>query len=162
VNANAEIIRKAIAAVSNRVLKNVTNGVFCHNVATSGKKNVVPFLLTLISLAAVGSLCNNVPTFKTKIFRIHEIQPSSMPSSSPSDQPTHNPTPLQPKLVTTKFFGFKSIIFLFGCCGCCCFMRMYPATLKKKKIGHKYDILLMTDNEEIIMENIDHENIAFY
>jgi hypothetical protein len=40
-------------------------------------------------------------------------------------------------------------------------MRMYPAALKKKS-GHKYDILLLIDNDEIMIENIDHADIAFY
>jgi hypothetical protein len=38
---------------------------------------------------------------------------------------------------------------------------MYPAALKKKS-GHKYDILLLIDNDEVMIENIDHADIAFY
>jgi hypothetical protein len=159
VNATNEVTRKSIATVIDRVITNVTDGVFCRNVISSGRDNEVSFLMQPNALAAVGALCDK-PTVKRT--NLYEAQPTSMPSSMPSSSPTHSPTPVKsPSVFPLKYLAFLSLIFLFGCCCCCCFMRMYPAALKKKS-GHKYDILLLIDNDEVMIENIDHTDIAFY
>jgi hypothetical protein len=162
VDATNEIERNAVAAVTDRVVKNVNVGIFCNEVMKSGKLNTVPFLLLPISIGAIGAICNteNEPTFKTVFIRRYERQPSSMPSASPSEQPTHSPTPVKPHLITIGFLGFLSIICLIGC------LRIYPAIFTffavMKTVCHKYDILLMIDNDEVIIENINHDDIVYF
>jgi hypothetical protein len=118
VNATAEKDRNAVAVVTDKVIKNVNDGVFCSNVMTSGKVNSVPFLLSPISLGAIGAICsteNPEPTFKVVFFRRYERQPSSMPSGSPSRQPIDSPTPVKPQLITASFVGiFCTYAFLAG------------------------------------------------
>jgi hypothetical protein len=128
----------------------------------SGKLNTVPFLLLPISIGSIGAMCNtqNEPTFKTMFIRRYERQPSSMPSGSPSEQPTHSPKPVKPRLVTVVFVGALSIGCLIGCLGI--FSAIYTFFPVKKTICHKYDIFLIIDNDEVIIENINHDDIVYF
>ena len=65
-------------------------------------------------------------------------------------------------MITSGFIGFLTIVGLIW------FLRFYPSIVglmvkKEKKIGHLYDILVViSEDEEAILENIRHQDIAFY
>jgi hypothetical protein len=162
VNGTDETDKKAVSVVKDRVIKNINAGIFCNEVITSGKSNDVPFLMLPVSVGAIGAICKRQeePTFTTVFIRRYQRQPSSMPSSQPSEQPTSSPTPVKPQLITGSLIGFLSVIVLIG------FLRIYPAILNfwfmKKNNGYKYDILVMIENDEAVIENIKHEDIVFF
>ena len=117
----------------------------------------VTFLETPSGIAESGALCKEIPTFTT-IINNEELQPSSQPSSAPSLAPNIH----RKKLITSGFIGFLTIVCLIW------FLRFYPSIVgllvkKEKKIGHLYDILVViSEDEEAILENIRHQDIAFY
>jgi hypothetical protein len=162
VNGTDETDRFAVSAVTDKVIKNINAGIFCNEVIISGKSNNVPFLISPISIGAIGAICHTqkLPSFKIMFIRRYPRQPSFQPSSQPSGQPTSNPTLVKPQLMTASVIGFLSIIVLIG------FLRIYPAILNffamKKFNGYKYDILVMVDNDEAIVENINHEDVIFF
>lgn len=154
----------AIASLKAAVMTALTSGLLCSELMASSKQHNVTFLTTPTGIQAIQSVCNTtiLPIFGTLFFAGVNRQPSSMPSGSPSEIPTYNPTVAKPELVTSSFIGFMVIVFLIG------FLRFYPDmvsffTAKKKLNGHKYDILVVLDDDtEAILENINHEDIAFF
>jgi hypothetical protein len=140
-------------------------GKFCKELITSSRVHNVTFLMTPSGIGAIDNVCNKTNT-KTLTFgqaTFAEIK-SSQPSSMPSGQPTSVPTfaPIQPKLVTTSLIGFLVIVVLIG------ILRFYAdmignKTVKEKAHGHRYDVLVvLNDNQEAVLENINHDDITFY
>jgi hypothetical protein len=163
VNGTDESDRKAVSVVKNRIIANIIAGIFCNEVITSGKSQNVPFLMLPVSIGSIGDICKQPveePSFKTVFIRRNKRQPSPQPTGQPSGQPTSSPTPVKPQLMTASVIGFLSVIILIG------FLRIYPAILNfffmKKINGYKYDILIMIDNDEAVIENIKHEDIVFF
>ena len=121
----------------------------------------VTFLMTPESVAASGAACSEQPVFTSVYTPGGTSQPSSQPSSRPSSQPSEPPVQRKKKLATSGFVGFLTIVFLIW------FLRFFPTVLgmmkKHEKIGHLYDILVViSDDEEAILENIRHEDITFF
>ena len=119
----------------------------------------VTFLDTPAGIAESGALCKEVPTFTTII---NSGGGTEQPSTQPSSAPSFAPHIHRKKLITSGFIGFLTIVSLIW------FLRFYPSIVgafvkKEKKIGHLYDILVViSEDEEAILENIRHQDIAFF
>ena len=124
----------------------------------------VSALLDTKNLYAITDLCTGKVTFSTIITpTISTAQPSSRPSSKPTLTQSSPPTVAMHTSVTSGFIGFICMILLIA------FLRFHPvitAMLAKKKdlkVGNLYDILVvLNEDEEAIIENVRHEDIAFF
>ena len=139
------------------VKKAMTSGTLCQTFVDRARVLNVTFLETPSGIAESGALCKEAPTFTTIISGSTD-QPSTQPSSAPSTQPHIR----RKKLITSGFIGFLTIVGLIW------FLRFYPSIVgifvkKEKKVGHLYDILVViSEDEEAILENIRHQDIAFF
>lgn len=124
----------------------------------------VTVLMDPTGRTAIRDLCSGKASFATIITPITTIyQPSNRPSGSPTMMPTNLPTVAMHSSLTSGFMGFISIILLIS------LLRFHPVVTamlsakKEPKEGHLYDILVvLNENEEAIIENIRHEDIAFF
>jgi hypothetical protein len=136
----------------------MTSGTLCQIFVDRAHVLNVTFLDTPEGIAESGALCKEVPDFTVYIKNGGTEQPSTQPSSAPSAAPHIR----RKKLITSGFIGFLTIVGLIW------FLRFYPSIVglmvkKEKKIGHLYDILVViSEDEEAILENIRHQDIAFY
>ena len=139
----------------------------CQQYVNRGNYLNVTLLRSDTDLASAGALCEQKVIEIAK--RITTLQPSSSPSGQPSTSPSHY-TKIKPGLVaiaptavvSSSFIGILAIIILIA------ILRFNSAMLalvmvKKEKKGHLYNILVvLNDDEEAILENIRHEDIAFF
>lgn len=143
------------------VRKAMTSGTLCQTFVDRAHILNVTFLMTPESVAASGAACSDQPVFNTIYRPGGTSQPSSQPSSMPTSHPSEPPVQRKKKMVTSGFIGFLTIVFLIW------FLRFFPTALgmmrKYEKIGHLYDILVViSDDEEAILENIRHDDITFF
>ena len=119
-------------------------------------------LLTPNAITGIGQVCKQVPVFNTVVF-IQQPPPTQTPTAQPvSDSSGHSPS----KIVSTNFFGFLALLGLIG------FFRFCPPLKplmkkylfkSKKEDKHLYNILVvLSESESAVFENIKHEDIAFY
>jgi hypothetical protein len=120
----------------------------------------VTFMTTTSGLKSAGALCVRANA------RFEDtVTVTSSPSAAPSAAPTAHsstPRPTPATLFSSTFVGVITIVILVG------FLRLNPtlATIimpkEKPRAGHLYDILVViSDEEEAIIENIRHEDIVF-
>lgn len=121
--------------------------------------------MTTTGIGAIGAVCDTtkIPVFNSLFIAGTKTQPTSMPSDSPSRAPSKGPTVVKPEVMTSSVIGFVSIVVLIF------FLRFYPNLISryfekpKKLSNHRYDVLVMIDNDhDAILENISHEDIAFF
>eukprot|EP00596_Hydrurales_sp_CCMP1899_P003571 CAMPEP_0119051136 /NCGR_PEP_ID=MMETSP1177-20130426/72856_1 /TAXON_ID=2985 /ORGANISM="Ochromonas sp, Strain CCMP1899" /LENGTH=814 /DNA_ID=CAMNT_0007030245 /DNA_START=432 /DNA_END=2877 /DNA_ORIENTATION=- len=164
-NESAESVANTVAATKAQVTTAVVTGTFCNALVGSSKLHNVTTLNTPEGIGAMKAVCNttNIPIFSTSFIAGTDTQPSSMPSTQPSSEPTKIPTPMEPGLITSSFIGFICIVILIG------FLRFFPYFMslfieKERKLsGIKYDVLVMiNDEQEALLENINHEDIVFF
>ena len=148
------------ASIINKVLFVLSNGSFCSKLVLCAHDNNVTILLTASAIKSIGDVCQRTPVFDTVFIAGYDTQPSSQPSSSPTSRPTFHP---KTKVATANFVGILTIVALIG------LFRAYPSLLSinvtkmKKKAGHLYDILVvLSDTEHAILENIKHEDISYF
>jgi hypothetical protein len=142
------------------VKKAMTSNTLCEQFVSRAHSLNVSFLTIPGGLAASGAVCDGDPTYTT----VYNPGASSTnyPTGQPSSSPTHPSHKRQPKMVTGGFMGFLIIVLLIW------FLRFYPAFIglfrkKEKKDSHLYDILVVVnDYEEAILENVKHQDIAFF
>ena len=145
----------------------LASDILCQKFVQRGVYMNLTVLQTASGAAAAGALCEQHP-----LFTIIVAPPSSQPSSSPSGQPTSTPstvpTSSNPIIrhttkMTTSFIGLLSIILLIAILRFNSSMLALIVAKKDEKKGHLYNILVvLNDNEEAILENIRHEDIAFF
>jgi hypothetical protein len=154
-----------IAATETRMTTAVFTGAFCKELVTSSRLNNVTNLVTPIGIRDIGALCDTtrIPVYNSLFIAGTKTQPTSRPSDGPSKAPTNPPTHVKPEVMTTSVIGFVAVVILIF------FLRFFPYLMSlffekpKKSIGHRYDVLVMIDNNhDAILENINHEDIAFF
>lgn len=148
-----------------RIKNAITSAALCNEFVERVEYLNVTVLLNPNGRSAIKDLCSGQATFST--ISSPGVKDATQPSSSPSGQPTSVPS-YQPTLavhgiVTSGFIGFICIILLIA------FLRFHPlvtalfAVKKEESEGHLYDILVvLNEDEEAIVENIRHEDIAFF
>ena len=142
------------------VKKAMTSNTLCEQFVSRSRALNVSFLTIPGGLAESGAVCIGDPSYTTVINP--GSQSTVYPSSQPTSSPSHHTHKRQPKLVTSGFYGFLIIVLLIW------FLRFYPAFIaifrkKEKKDSHLYDILVVVnDSEEAILENVKHQDIAFF
>jgi hypothetical protein len=152
------LITDSIKILVRKVMK---SGTLCQTFIDRAFLLNVTFLMTPEGVAASGAACSEEPVFTSVYTPGGSSQPSSQPSSPPTSNPTEPPVQRKKKLATSGFVGFLTIVFLIW------FLRFFPSMLgmmkKTEKVGHLYDILVViSDDEEAILENIRHEDITFF
>ena len=117
----------------------------------------VTFMMTTSGLEKAGAMCG-VRAAARMEKPIETVSPTSIPTAGPT--PHSTPTPAT--LFSSTFVGIITMVLLVGV------LRLNPtlATIilpkEKPKTGHLYDILIVvSDEEEAIIENIKHEDIVF-
>ena len=117
----------------------------------------VTFMMTTSGLEKAGAMCGIRAAARMEK-PIETLHPTSMPTAGPT--PHSTPTPAT--LFSSTFVGVITMVMLVG------LLRLNPtlATIilpkEKPKTGHLYDILIVvSDEEEAIIENIKHEDIVF-
>lgn len=121
----------------------------------------VTFMATTTGLKSAGALCGVRANARFE----DTVTVTSSPSADPTAAPTAHsstPRPTPATLFSSTFVGVITIVILVG------FLRLNPtlATIimakEKPRAGHLYDILVViSDEEEAIIENIRHEDIVF-
>ena len=142
----------------------VTSAKLCQEFVDRVEYLNVTVLLDPTNYYAITDLCRGKVTFSTIITpTLITDQPSHRPSGSPTMTPSIHPTVAMHTSVTSGFIGFICMILLIA------FLRFHPvitAMLSKKKnqeVGNLYDILVvLSEDEEAIIENVRHEDIAFF
>jgi hypothetical protein len=138
----------------------MTSNTLCEQFVSRAHSLNVSFLTIPGGLAASGAVCDGDATYTT-VYNpgsSNTNYPTGQPSSSPT-RPTHK---RQPRMFTGGFIGFLIIVLLIW------FLRFYPAFIglfrkKEKKDSHLYDVLVVVnDYEEAILENVKHQDIAFF
>ena len=135
----------------------------CKMINTRANFLNVSSLMTNASRSSIDGLCRQNPTFLVTFFAGPDTQPSAYPSSRPSGMPSQAPVMPKVVIVTDTMLGIMTMIVIIS------ILRFSPAAvgmfIKKKvqKVGHLYDILVvLNDDEEAILENIQHEDIAYF
>lgn len=144
------------------VKKAMTSATLCKVFVDRAFTLNVTFLMNAGGVADAGTVCTEEPVFTVIYTPGGTNQPTSQPSSQPSSAPTSSHRH-KLKLVTSGFIGFLVIVAFIW------FLRFYPALLaiimkkEEEKPAHLYDILVViSEDEEAILENIKHQDIAFY
>ena len=120
----------------------------------------VTFMSTTSGLKSAGALCDVRANARFEDTVTTTSSPSAAPTAAPTPHSTPRPTPAT--LFSSTFVGVITIVILVG------FLRLNPTlatiimTKEKPRAGHLYDILIIiSDEEEAIIENIRHEDIVF-
>ena len=118
----------------------------------------VTFMMTTSGLEKAGALCGVRAAARIE----SPVTATAIPSTTPTAAPTPYSAPTRATLFSSTFVGVITMIILVG------FLRLNPtlATIimpkEKPRAGHLYDILIViSDEEEAIIENIKHEDIVF-
>ena len=154
----------ALATDSIKVLVKVaiSSAALCQQFVNRAAVLNVTFLMSPDGVAASNDICTGKASFKAVSTHLTFV-PSRAPTVQQSESPTQQPTEVKSKLVTSGFIGFICIVLLIAV------LRFHPAfaalfvVAKDKKRGNLYDILVvLSEDEEAILENIRHEDIAFF
>lgn len=137
----------------------MTSNTLCEAFVSRAETLNVSFLTIPGGLAASGAICNSSATFTS----VYSPSKTDYPTGQPTSSPSHHSHPKkQPKMFRGGFIGFLIIVFLIW------ILRFCPVFIglcrkKEKKESHLYDILVVVnDTEEAILENIKHQDIAFF
>ena len=118
----------------------------------------VSSITTPSGLRSAGAVCLGLPVFTVAVPATTH-HPSHIPSSQPTATTIH--THVTHEFFKTNFIGILSIVLLIGVLRFNTIFVILP--IKKRKPSHLYDILVViSDGQEAILENIRHEDIFFF
>lgn len=161
-NASAASVALITDSIKLLVKKAMNSATLCKVFVDRAFTLNVTFLMTAGGIADAGTVCTEEPVFTVVYAPGGTNQPTSQPSSQPSSAPSAAIKPRR-KRFSSGFIGFLVMVAFIW------FLRFYPALLamvtkkEEEKAAHLYDILVViSEDEEAILENIKHQDIAFY
>ena len=139
----------------------LTDNNLCHQFVNRAVLLNVTFMMTPSGRAAAGAVCVQRAAV---VDPQSPVQPSFMPSVSLNSAPTaiRNHTKTDSTLFTSSFVCFLIVTLLIGLLRLSLSLRSSVMKAEEHP-GHLYDILVViNDDEEAIIENIAHKDIAFF
>ena len=166
-NTSVEDVELMTESIKVQVKVALASDTLCQQYVRRGNYLNVTLLQSDSNLASAGALCEQHTI--TVTLTAPTSQPSSNPSGQPSTTPSHY-TKTRPLLtiaptaiVSSSFIGILAIIILISILRFNSAMLALVMVKKDEKKGHLYNILVvLNDDEEAILENIRHEDIAFF
>ena len=141
----------------------ITDQSFCDQLITSVQTFNITALNIPTQLTAIRNICNvtsELPKVQfTSVVLPTKFVPTMQPSSVSSIYKTSSSTSKKNVFATTSILGiFLMVAVALSCIGMV--LLLFCCSRKRITKSHQYDILvLLNDNEEIIFENIHHEDI---
>ena len=141
----------------------ITDQSFCDLLITSVQTFNITALNIPTQLTAIRNICNvtsELPKVQfTSVVLPTKFVPTMQPSSVSSIYKTSSSTSKKNVFATTSILGiFLMVAVSLSCIGMV--LLLFCCSRKRITKSHQYDILvLLNDNEEIIFENIHHEDI---
>lgn len=140
----------------------MTDHSLCNSIVTRVSFFNITMLLSATAKVGIGAVCGQTPAFATVILSVPVDIPTTL-TIEPSSPPTQQPTLYHLSTERNRLYGILAIIIFTAV------LRLLPAMIdccvpkRNPKKGHLYDILVvLTNTEEAVLQNIRHEDIAYY